>query len=99
MTSFLRAQIYICLISLIIFIETFVHFLLFLDQWLRKVDLFFHGLNCYLRLGIHAVPKRMLPLFWGPGPLIPRLTLGLVGHLHHSLREPTAKFRQLLYDF
>lgn len=76
MTFFLRAQIYICLLSIMIFLLALVHFLLFLHQWLRKIDLFFHGLYCYLRLGILAVLKRMLPLFWGPGPLIPRLTFG-----------------------
>ena len=86
MTSFLRAQIYICLFSLMTFLLAFVHFLLLLHQWLRKVDLFFHGLNRYLRLGIHAVLKRMLPLFRGPRPLISRLALG--PRLDGGKREP-----------
>jgi hypothetical protein len=76
MTSFLRAQIYISFISIMIFLLAFVRFLLLLHQWLRKVDLLFQGLHDYLRLGIHVVLKRMLPLFWSPGPLIPRLALG-----------------------
>ena len=86
MTSFLRAQIYICLFSLMTFLLAFVHFLLLLHQWLRKIDLFFHGLYRYLRLGVHAVLKRMLPLFWSLRPLIPRLTLG--PGLDRGKREP-----------
>jgi hypothetical protein len=76
MTFFLRAQIYIIFISIMIFLLAFMRYLLLFHQWLRKVDLLFHGLHGYLRLGIHTVLKRMLPLFWSPGPLIPRLTLG-----------------------
>ena len=86
----MRAQIYISPLSIMIFLETFVHFLLFLHQWLRKVDLLFHGLYRYLGLAIHAVLKHMLPLFWGPGPLIPRLTLG--PRLDGGQREPREAF-------